>query len=72
VVREVRSGDGPGALVQLDAGGERLLARITRRSASALALAPGVSVHAVIKAVSVAPENIGRGGPDDGYSAASA
>ena len=61
VVAEVRLGDGPGALVQLSMGGETLLARVTRRSATALALAPGVPVYAVLKAVSVAQENVGLG-----------
>ena len=58
-VRDIRQGDGPGALVRLDAGGEVMLARVTRRSATALALAPGVPVFAILKAVSVAQENVG-------------
>jgi molybdate transport system ATP-binding protein len=60
-VRDLRLGDGPGALVRLDAGGETVLARITRRSADALALAPGMEVFAILKAVSVAQENVGSG-----------
>nr|WP_279237432.1 molybdenum ABC transporter ATP-binding protein [Dyella sedimenti] len=40
-------------LVQLDAGGSRLLARITRRSWHALGLAPGVEVWAQVKAVAL-------------------
>jgi molybdate transport system ATP-binding protein len=62
VVREVRQGEGPGALVRLDAGGEAMLARLTRRSAEALGLAPGVPVFAILKAVSVAQESVGRDG----------
>lgn len=58
-VREVRSGEGPGALVSLDTPAGRVLARITRRSVEALGLAPGVPVHAVIKTVAVAPDNVG-------------
>ena len=58
-VAQVRLGDGPGALVQLHAGGDLLLARITRRSAEALALAPGMEVFAIVKSVSVAPASIG-------------
>lgn len=58
-VRDIRMGDGPGALVRLDAGGEMLLARVTRRSAEALSLSPGRAVFAVLKAVSVAQENVG-------------
>lgn len=42
-------------LVRLDAGGEVMLARITRRSAQLMGLAPGQPIHAVLKAVSVAP-----------------
>ena len=63
-VREVHFGHGPGALVQLAAGNSRLLARVTRRSAEALALAPGRPVFAVIKAVSVAAGSIGAGGAE--------
>jgi molybdate transport system ATP-binding protein len=66
VVRDIRHGDGPGAMVRLDAAGEVILARVTGRSAGALGLAPGVRVFAVLKAISVAQENVGaeavRGG----------
>lgn len=58
VVREIRMGDGPGALVQLSAGPGRLLARVTRRSVEALGLRPGLELFAVLKAVSVAKESI--------------
>ncbi|MFV0490485.1 MAG: molybdenum ABC transporter ATP-binding protein [Pseudorhodobacter sp.] len=58
-VEEIRLGTGPGALVRLSVGQEALLARITRRSAAALALEPGLDIFAVIKAVSVAQENVG-------------
>ncbi|MEY4697795.1 MAG: molybdenum transporter ATP-binding protein [Pseudomonadota bacterium] len=60
-VSAVRMGEGPGALVQVALGEEHLLARITRRSAEALALEPGVAVHAVVKTVSVAQSDIGQG-----------
>lgn len=52
-VAEVRKGDGPGALVQVTTGEARLLARVTQRSVTTLALAPGRPVFAVLKAVSV-------------------
>jgi len=55
----VRLGDGPGALVRLRAGDEAILARITRRSARVMELRPGLRLHAVLKAVSVAQENAG-------------
>lgn len=57
-VRELRQGAGPGVLVQLAFGDALLLARITRRSAEALQLAPGAQVFAILKAVSVAREAI--------------
>ncbi len=61
IVGEVREGGGPGALVAIDTGAGRVLARITRRSASALGLAPGVAAHAIVKTVSVAPQDVGGG-----------
>lgn len=66
VVVEVRQGEGPGALVSLDTAAGRVLARVTRRSALALGLAPGVGAHAVVKSVSVAPSDIGGGRPGGG------
>lgn len=48
------SDDSPGqVMVGVDAGGTRLLARITRKSADALALAPGKAVFAQVKGVAV-------------------
>ena len=48
----VRGGDGPGVLVELRAGTDMLLARITRRSAEALGLRPGVGCFAIVKSLS--------------------
>ena len=63
-IREIRMGQGPGALVQLSAGESVLLARVTRRSINSLGLAAGQDVFAVLKAVSVAKENIaGKNAP---------
>jgi molybdate transport system ATP-binding protein len=59
VVRDIRQGDGPGALIRVQAGESQVLARITRRSTDALQLRPGRPVFAVLKAVSVAPEDVG-------------
>jgi molybdate transport system ATP-binding protein len=58
-VSEVRIGEGPGAIVQLQAGSDRLLARLTRRSVDALDLKPGVAAHAVVKSVALAKSDIG-------------
>ncbi|WP_374300748.1 molybdenum ABC transporter ATP-binding protein [Paracoccus sp. (in: a-proteobacteria)] len=51
-----------GVLVRLQAGDQMILSRITARSADVLGLSPGVPVHAVLKAVSVAPGTIGVSG----------
>jgi molybdate transport system ATP-binding protein len=59
-VTALRIGEGGGALVQLRTGSDLLLARITRRSAEALALAPGVEVFAIVKSVSVAQSDVGE------------
>ena len=58
-VDALRPGGGPGAIVSLQTPAGRLLARITQRSVDALGLHPGMSCHAVIKAVAVAPDDIG-------------
>lgn len=52
-VREVRPGAGPGALVQLEIGQERILARITGRSLRLLSIEPGAQVFAVLKAIAM-------------------
>ena len=59
-VAAVRRGEGPGVTVQLIAGEDRLLARITRRSADALGIAPGIPCWGIIKTVSVARSDVGR------------
>ncbi len=59
VVTEVKAGEGAGAVVQLQAGTDLLLARLTRRSVAALGLRPGVAAHAVLKSVALAKSDIG-------------
>ncbi|MEO1105533.1 MAG: TOBE domain-containing protein, partial [Pseudomonadota bacterium] len=66
-VLALREGRGPGVLVQLSAGGDQLLARVTRRSAEALGLAPGVACHAIAKSVSVAPVDVGAASDGGGF-----
>jgi molybdate transport system ATP-binding protein len=60
-IADIRLGEGPGALVALAVGEDRLTARITRRSVEALRLAAGETCHAVIKTVAVAPGDVGTG-----------
>ena len=60
-VADVASGSGSDALVAIDCGGERILARVTRRSVELLGLAPGRPVYALVKAVTFDRANIGGG-----------
>ena len=55
----VHEGQGPGVALALASGDDRLIARITRRSARQLDLKPGGRCFAVIKTVSVAPMDLG-------------
>ncbi|MBF9041949.1 molybdenum ABC transporter ATP-binding protein [Rhodobacterales bacterium HKCCE4037] len=58
-ISTLREGEGPGVMVQLVAGEERLLARVTHRSARAMGLAEGWQGYAVVKSVAVASGNVG-------------
>lgn len=59
VVTGLHQGQGPGTMVQMRAGDDLLLARVTRRSAEALGLRPGTSCYAVLKSVAVAQGAVG-------------
>jgi molybdate transport system ATP-binding protein len=50
-VESIEPETGGQAMVALRCGSDRILARVTARSVGALALAPGVAVHAVVKSV---------------------
>lgn len=58
-ISAIRAGDGPGAIVSVETQAGRVLARITRRSVQAMGLSEGQPIHAVIKSVAVAPEDVG-------------
>ncbi|MFQ5619883.1 MAG: molybdenum ABC transporter ATP-binding protein [Rhodospirillales bacterium] len=60
-VLEIETGAGPMADVRLDIGAP-LIARLTRRSLHEMALEPGKTVHALIKAVAVDRPSLGRRG----------
>ena len=53
IVEEVLDSGGASKLVRLTVGNDRLLSRVTRRSADTLGLRPGVNVYAQIKSVAV-------------------
>ena len=55
-------GDGPAVTLRLALGPDEILARITRRAATEMALAPGDTVHVILKAMSVARDHIARTG----------
>lgn len=54
-------GDGPGVMVYITSGTDELLARITRRAATQMALSPGDQIHAILKSLSIARDQIGPG-----------
>jgi molybdate transport system ATP-binding protein len=60
-VTSIRSGDGPGAAIALDAAGETILARVTARAVISLNLTIGKSLFAIIKATSVSQAAISSG-----------
>ncbi len=60
-VENIRTGDGPGAMVSVATPAGRILARITQRSARALGLAEGSECYAVVKSVAIAPGDVGGG-----------
>ncbi|MBY5931898.1 molybdenum ABC transporter ATP-binding protein [Tateyamaria omphalii] len=60
-IRTIRAGDGPGAAIALDAGGDALLARVTGRAVQSMGLVEGQQLFAVIKATSVAQSAISGG-----------
>jgi len=59
-VREIFAGEGPGAAVALNAGADRLLARVTSRAVAELDLRAGVECFAIVNATTVAPGSIGQ------------
>ena len=60
-ITAIRTGDGPGAAIALDAGGDALLARVTGRAVTSMGLQQGQTLFAIIKATSVAQDAISGG-----------
>jgi molybdate transport system ATP-binding protein len=63
-IARIVAGHGPAVMVHIDVGGQEILARITRRAADQMALQPGETVHAILKAMSVARDHIAATAPD--------
>ncbi|TGD42085.1 molybdenum ABC transporter ATP-binding protein [Pseudotabrizicola sediminis] len=57
-IEAMHQGDGPGVMVRLVTPAGAVLARITRRSAQIMGLAPGKTAYAIIKSVAPAPEDV--------------
>ena len=58
-ITALEQGRGPGVAVGLLAGRDRLLARVTRRSAGRMGLEVGQQVYAILKATAIGPEDVG-------------
>jgi molybdate transport system ATP-binding protein len=61
VITEIGPSEGPIGELRLDAGGDILIARLTRQSIAALKLAPGKHVFAVVKSVAFDRQAVGKG-----------
>ena len=59
-VEAVRRGQQGGAIVQLRAGRDRLLSRVSARAADRMGLCPGMALFAVVESMALAPQDIGR------------
>lgn len=57
-VEEIRTGDGPGAMVSVRTDAGRVLARITRRSVQSLVLEKGTKCYAIVKSVAIARSDV--------------
>ncbi|MDT8853767.1 molybdenum ABC transporter ATP-binding protein [Paracoccaceae bacterium Fryx2] len=64
-VTALQQGDGPAVMVHLAMGETEIIARITRRAAAEMNLAPGDAVHAILKAMSVARDHIALAAQQD-------
>jgi molybdate transport system ATP-binding protein len=54
----LRHGDGPGMIVELNSGNDRLLAPVTARSAKRLRLQSDLACYAIVKTLSIRPVEV--------------
>lgn len=59
IVQDIRDTEGAHVVVSLNTRAGLILARLTRRSAQALALHPGETCHAVVKTLAIAARDVG-------------
>ena len=64
-ISSINEAEGASMDVQLDCGGDSIVARVTRRSVEELGLKPGLAVHAIIKSIAFDPEVLGITQPDN-------
>jgi molybdate transport system ATP-binding protein len=60
-VTAIGEAEGASIDVELDCGGDSIVARVTRKSLERLSLRPGLAVHAVIKSIAFDAEALGKG-----------
>ncbi|MBB3018008.1 molybdate transport system ATP-binding protein [Microvirga lupini] len=65
LISSIDIGEGASVDVQLDCGGDPVVARVTRKSVEELGLRPGVAVHAIIKSIAFDPEALGVTGGEN-------
>lgn len=61
-IGSLQPGEGPGVMVTVHVGKQDLLVRVTKRSATAMGLKPGMPIHAIAKSVAVSPMAVGGEG----------
>jgi molybdate transport system ATP-binding protein len=64
-ISSVDEAEGSSVDVQLDCGGDSVVARVTRKSVEELGLKPGLPVHAIIKSIAFDPEVLGITQPEN-------
>lgn len=64
-ISSIDPAEGASVDVQLDCGGDPVVARVTRKSVEELGLKPGLPVHAIIKSIAFDPEALGVAGREN-------
>jgi molybdate transport system ATP-binding protein len=64
-ISSIEDAEGASVDVQLDCGGDSVVARVTRKSVEELGLKPGLAVHAIIKSIAFDPEALGVTGREN-------
>ena len=65
LISSIDVGEGASVDVQLDCGGDNVVARVTRKSVVELGLKPGLAVHAIIKSIAFDPDALGVASAED-------